>query len=173
MGSVSLHAADDETRSRLVPINARYPVAELIRALREYPLPRRRRITIEVTLVDGVNDSPGQARALARLLRPVPVKVNLIAMNPVHGSLLRASSAEAIARFRQILVDAGYSCTRRTRRGDDVAAACGQLALASREPHEGSTVQDRERAEQTRSIGWPASGRSVIPIQTLVLNSRR
>jgi 23S rRNA (adenine2503-C2)-methyltransferase len=131
--ALSLHAPDDATRARIVPINVRYPIADLMRALRGYPLPRRRRITIEYTLIDALNDSPAQARALAAVLRPIPVKINLIAMNPVEGSALGPPPSERVEQFRQILVDAGYSCFLRTPRGDDVAAACGQLALRGRE----------------------------------------
>jgi 23S rRNA (adenine2503-C2)-methyltransferase len=109
--AISLHAADDETRSRLMPINKKYPLASLISALRAYPLPRRRRITIEYTLVAGRNDAPSDASAVARLLRGIPVKV-----------------------FQRILCDAGYSCFIRRRRGDDVSAACGQLALLGARP---------------------------------------
>ncbi len=127
--AISLHAPDDATRSRLLPMNARYPIGELIAALRAYPLPARRRVTIEYTLIDGVNDSLAQAAALARLLRPIPVKVNLIPMNPIAGSGLRASPPERVDAFRRALAAEGYNCFLRTRRGDEVDAACGQLAL--------------------------------------------
>jgi 23S rRNA (adenine2503-C2)-methyltransferase len=128
--AVSLHAPDDRTRDTIIPMNQRYPVAELMQALRTYPLPRRRRITIEYTMIDGVNDHDSHADALVRLLRELPVKVNLIPMNPVDGSPLRASPAERVARFQSKLTRAGYSCFVRTRRGSAVNAACGQLALA-------------------------------------------
>jgi 23S rRNA (adenine2503-C2)-methyltransferase len=128
--AVSLHAPDDRTRDTIIPMNQRYPVAELMQALRTYPLPRRRRITIEYTMIDGVNDHDSHADALVRLLRELPVKVNLIPMNPVDGSPLRASPAERVARFQAKLTRAGYSCFVRTRRGSAVNAACGQLALA-------------------------------------------
>src|SRR5207302_8965546 len=82
--AISLHAADDETRTRLMPINKKYPLAELISALRAYPLPKRRRITIEYTLVEGKNTSVDDAKKLVRLLRGIPVKVNLIPMNPIE-----------------------------------------------------------------------------------------
>ncbi|MBX3182085.1 MAG: 23S rRNA (adenine(2503)-C(2))-methyltransferase RlmN [Polyangiaceae bacterium] len=127
--AISLHAPDNETRSRLIPINERYPVEELMRALRAYPLPRRRRITIEYTLIDGVNASLDHARRLAILLRGLRVKVNLIPMNPVEGAGLTAPPAAAVAAFRAHLHAAGVSCFVRVRRGDDVDAACGQLAL--------------------------------------------
>ena len=127
--AVSLHAPDDATRDRIVPMNQRYPIRDLLQALREYPLPRRRRITIEYTLIDGQNDGAEHARALAALLRGLKVKVNLIPMNPVEGSGLSASKPEVVARFREALAGAGLSCFVRTRRGDDVSAACGQLAM--------------------------------------------
>jgi 23S rRNA (adenine2503-C2)-methyltransferase len=129
--AISLHASDDETRSRIVPINRRYPLAELMQAVKDYPLPRRRRITIEYTLIAGVNDSLAQARALVRLLAGLRVKLNLIPMNPIAASPLGSSSAERVAAFREHVARAGVSCFVRTRRGDDVSAACGQLALGS------------------------------------------
>ena len=128
--AVSLHAPDDATRERIVPMNKRYPLAELMAALRSYPLPRRRRITIEYTLIDGVNDTDEHADRLARLLAGLPVKVNLIPMNPVEGSPLRASSPERVDAFQARVAGFGYSCFVRARRGDEVSAACGQLALA-------------------------------------------
>jgi 23S rRNA (adenine2503-C2)-methyltransferase len=127
--AISLHAPTDEARSRLMPINRRYPLAELMAALRAYPLPRRRRITIEYTLVVGQNDSPSDARLVARLLSDIPVKVNLIPMNPIDGSSLGPPDLGGVLAFQRVLCDAGYSCFIRRRRGDDVSAACGQLAL--------------------------------------------
>jgi 23S rRNA (adenine2503-C2)-methyltransferase len=132
--AVSLHAADDETRSALMPINRRYPLAELMAALRAYPLPRRRRITVEYTLVAGKNDDVTEARKLARLLRGVPVKINLIPMNPIEASALGPPAEGAVGAFQRVLVDAGYSCFVRRRRGDDVSAACGQLVLIGARP---------------------------------------
>jgi len=128
--AISVHAPNDQTRDRIIPMNRRYPLAELMRALRAYPLPKRRRITIEYTLIDGVNDAPTHARELATLLRGIPSKVNLIPMNPISASELRAPKSEAVRRFQDILANAGYSCFVRTRRGDEVSAACGQLAMA-------------------------------------------
>ena len=127
--AVSLHAADDETRSRLMPINRKYPLPKLMEALRAYPLPRRRRITIEYTLVAGRNDAPTEATKLAALLRNLPVKINLIPMNPIAASTLQPPDLRGVLAFQRILCDAGYSCFIRRRRGDDVSAACGQLAL--------------------------------------------
>jgi len=128
--AVSLHAPNDAIRSQIMPMNDRYPIAELMAALHAYPLPRRRRITIEYTLIDGVNDAAEHARELSQLLRGLPVKINLIPMNPVHGSEFCAPKPEQVTRFQNILADAGYSCFVRTRRGDEVDAACGQLALS-------------------------------------------
>jgi 23S rRNA (adenine2503-C2)-methyltransferase len=132
--AVSLHAADDETRTRLMPINKKYPLAVLMEALRAYPLPARKRITIEYTLVAGRNDDPGEARKLVRLLRGLPVKVNLIPMNPIAASSLGPPDMQGVLQFQGTLCDAGYSCFIRRRRGDDVAAACGQLALLGAKP---------------------------------------
>jgi 23S rRNA (adenine2503-C2)-methyltransferase len=129
--AVSLHAPDDATRSRMMPINDRYDIGTLLDALKRYPLPKRRRITIEYTLVDGVNDSVEQAEALARRLRGLRVKVNLIPMNPVTGSGLSTATQGAVERFRAVLAEQRVSCSVRKRRGDDVSAACGQLALSS------------------------------------------
>jgi 23S rRNA (adenine2503-C2)-methyltransferase len=128
--AVSLHAPDDATRDRIVPMNRRYPIAELMAALRAYPLPKRRRITIEYTLIEGVNDSDEHAERLIRLLRGLPVKVNLIPMNPVLESGLSASNKTRVRAFQTRVTDGGYSCFVRTRRGDEVSAACGQLALS-------------------------------------------
>ena len=115
--AVSLHAARDDVRSRIVPLNRKAPLAQLMTALREYPLPQRRRITIEYTLIAGMNDSLDEAKSLSRLLRAIPVKVNLIPMNPVPGSSLSAPDARQVEQFRQVLVEAGYSCFLRVPRG--------------------------------------------------------
>jgi 23S rRNA (adenine2503-C2)-methyltransferase len=132
--AISLHAADDEARTRLMPINKKYPLATLIAALRRYPLPRRRRITIEYTLVAGKNDSLQDARKLVTLLFGLPVKVNLIPMNPIEASTLGPPDLSGVLAFQRVLCDAGYSCFIRRRRGDDVSAACGQLALLGAKP---------------------------------------
>ena len=132
--AVSLHAPNDELRSQIIPINRRYPLARLMEALRRYPLPRRRRITIEYTLIAGFNDGFEQARQLSQLLRGLAVKINLIPMNTIEGSSLRASSSDRVAEFQDYLARDGYSCFVRTRRGDDVAAACGQLAFRAATP---------------------------------------
>jgi 23S rRNA (adenine2503-C2)-methyltransferase len=132
--AISLHAADDETRSALMPINRRYPLSELMAALKAYPLPKRRRITVEYTLVSGKNDEPLEAKKLAKLLRGVPVKINLIPMNPIDASPLGPPAMDRVLAFQKVLTDAGYSCFVRRRRGDDVSAACGQLVLIGAKP---------------------------------------
>ena len=128
--AVSLHAPNDVIRDRIMPMNRKYPIVELMRALREYPLPLRRRITIEYTLMDHVNDGEAEARELVQLLRGLRVKVNLIPMNPISASELKAPSGARVAAFQRVLSNAGVSCFVRTRRGDEVSAACGQLAIA-------------------------------------------
>ncbi len=132
--AISLHAADDDTRTRLMPINKKHPLSELMKALREYPLPPRRRITIEYTLVAGKNDTLEEARKLGKLLRGLPVKINLIPMNPIEASSLGPTARDRVLAFQTVLTDTGYSVFIRKRRGDDVAAACGQLALLGAKP---------------------------------------
>jgi 23S rRNA (adenine2503-C2)-methyltransferase len=127
--AVSVHASDVDTRTRLMPINKKYPLPELIAAIRRYPLPRRRRLTIEYTLVDGVNDSRDSATSLARLLQGIRCKVNLIPMNPVPDAGLSAPTDDVVESFQRVLRDEGIDTFLRRRRGDDIAAACGQLAL--------------------------------------------
>jgi len=132
--AISLHATTDERRSALMPINKKYPIGELLDALRRYPLPKRRRITIEYTLVAGQNDSVEESKRLAALLRGIPVKINLIPMNPIEASTLAPPDLAGVLAFQRVLLDAGYSCWIRRRRGDDVSAACGQLALLGAKP---------------------------------------
>jgi 23S rRNA (adenine2503-C2)-methyltransferase len=127
--AISLHAVDDDRRSQIMPINRKYPLAELIAAMKRYPLPRRRRITIEYTLIDGFNATVADARALARLVRGIPVKVNLIPMNPIENTPLRAPPWEVVEAFQDALRAEGLPTFVRRRKGDDIAAACGQLAL--------------------------------------------
>ncbi len=127
--AVSLHAPDDATRNKIMPVNARYDTAELLDALRRYPLPKRRRITIEYTLIAGINDSIEHAELLVRRLSDLRVKVNLIPMNPIEASDFATPSEDVVEAFRQVLAEHRVSCSVRKRRGDDVDAACGQLAL--------------------------------------------
>ncbi len=127
--AVSLHAADDALRSELVPINRKHPIAELLEACWHYLDEQNgRSVTFEYVMLDGVNDSPSQARALARLLRGHPAKVNLIPFNPFPGTRYRRSPVPVIERFRDELLQRGVLATIRRTRGDDIDAACGQLA---------------------------------------------
>jgi 23S rRNA (adenine2503-C2)-methyltransferase len=127
--AVSIHAANDETRSQIMPINKRHPLGELLPALRRYAAIGRRSLTIEYTLIAGVNDSLRDARELSRLLRGLHAKVNLIPMNPIDGTTLSAPSPETVDAFQRALDAGGLEVFVRRRRGDDIAAACGQLAL--------------------------------------------
>jgi 23S rRNA (adenine2503-C2)-methyltransferase len=131
--AVSLHAPNDELRNELVPINKKYPIAVLLDSAKRYieGLPdNRRKITIEYTLMDHVNDRPHHAHELAELLRDIPVKINLIPFNPFNLSDYKRVSNNSLRRFQDILIKAGYTVTVRTTRGDDINAACGQLAGA-------------------------------------------
>jgi 23S rRNA (adenine2503-C2)-methyltransferase len=127
--AVSLHAANDAQRSSIMPINKKYPLAALMDALRRYPLPKRRRITIEYTLIAGVNASASDAAELARVLKGLPSKVNLIPMNAVEENPLAAPDASVVDAFQDVLRARGVPSFVRRRKGDDIAAACGQLAL--------------------------------------------
>ncbi len=128
--AISLHAVDDDRRSAIMPINKKYPLKELMASLSRYPLAPRRRITMEYTLIKGFNASPSDARALAKLLAKIPSKVNLIPMNPVPDNPLEAPSPAEVDAFSATLREAGVFAFVRRRKGDDIAAACGQLALA-------------------------------------------
>jgi len=157
--AVSLHASDDALRDQLVPLNRKYPLADLLDACLRYlePAPRDF-ITFEYCMLDGVNDHPAQAQALIRLVREhrglgVACKFNLIPFNPFPQSGLRRSSAASVAAFSKILSDAGIVTTVRKTRGDDIDAACGQLA---------GDVRDRTgvglRMARQRSIAWLPAG---------------
>jgi 23S rRNA (adenine2503-C2)-methyltransferase len=127
--AVSLHAPDDELRNELVPINRKHPIAELLAACWHYLDEQNgRSVTFEYVMLDGVNDSPEQAQRLARRLKGHPAKVNLIPFNPFPGTRYRRSSPAAIQRFRDELLRQGVLATVRRTRGDDIDAACGQLA---------------------------------------------
>jgi 23S rRNA (adenine2503-C2)-methyltransferase len=130
--AVSLHAVRDDIRDRLVPLNHKYPIAELLDACRSYPgASNARRITFEYVMLKGINDSPSDARELVRLLAGIPAKVNLIPFNPWLGTPYECSSEAAIKAFSDIVFAAGYSAPVRTPRGRDILAACGQLKSAS------------------------------------------
>jgi 23S rRNA (adenine2503-C2)-methyltransferase len=135
--AVSLHAPDDALRNELVPLNRKYPLRELIAACRRYcEDDRQRRVTFEYVMLDDVNDSLAHAEALVRLLKGVPAKVNLIPFNPFPGTVYRRSPQARIDRFREVLLAAGLMTITRRTRGEEIDAACGQLA---------GRVQDRTR----------------------------
>jgi 23S rRNA (adenine2503-C2)-methyltransferase len=140
--AVSLHAPNDALRDELVPINRKYPIRELLAACRRYLTKAPRDfVTFEYVMLSGVNDAVGQARELAARVSDVPCKINLIPFNPFPGVDYQRSSPDAIARFRDVLMQAGLVATVRKTRGDDIAAACGQLA---------GRVQDRTRRTSNR-----------------------
>jgi 23S rRNA (adenine2503-C2)-methyltransferase len=126
--AVSLHAPDDELRDTLVPVNTRWPVAEVLAAAWDYARQTGRRVSIEYALIDGVNDSVERAELLARLLAGQLVHVNLIPLNPTSGSAWQASSRGSQRRFLDALRGRGIAATVRDTRGREIAAACGQLA---------------------------------------------
>ena len=131
--AVSLHAVRDDLRDEIVPLNRKYPIAELIAACRRYPgASNARRITFEYIMLRGVNDSEAEARELVRLIAGIPAKVNLIPFNPWPGSDYRPSGREALERFAAVVQDAGFAAPIRMPRGQDILAACGQLRTESR-----------------------------------------
>src|SRR5690606_30810408 len=128
----SLHATRDELRDELVPINRKYPIAELMAACRAYPsLSNAKRITFEYVMLKGVNDSLADAKALVKLLQGIPAKINLIPFNPWPGTAYECSDWEQIERFAEVVNRAGYASPVRTPRGRDILAACGQLKSQS------------------------------------------
>ena len=137
--AVSLHAPNDELRNELVPINRKYPIDQLLAACREYVKgDRKKHVTFEYVMLDGVNDQAEHAHQLRHLLKNIPAKINLIPFNPFEKSGYRCSSRETIDRFRKILCNAGLITVTRKTRGDDISAACGQLA---------GKIQDKSRRE--------------------------
>jgi 23S rRNA (adenine2503-C2)-methyltransferase len=138
--AVSLHAPVDEVRTELVPLNRKYPIAELMQACRDYVSEKHKRtVTFEYTLIDGVNDHPEHARKLVKLLRTVPSKLNLIPFNPFPGTRYHCSSEARITQFQEIVMRGGLIATVRKTRGEDIDAACGQLV---------GKVQDRTRRSE-------------------------
>jgi len=132
MLAVSLHAVTDELRNELVPLNRKYPLRDLLDACRNYPgLSNARRITFEYVMLKGINDSLVDAKALVRLIKGIPAKINLIPFNPWPGSKYECSDWQQIEKFSEIVFDAGYASPVRTPRGRDILAACGQLKSAS------------------------------------------
>jgi 23S rRNA (adenine2503-C2)-methyltransferase len=151
MLAISLHAVRDDLRNELVPLNRKYPIAQLIEACRSYPgLSNARRITFEYVMLKGVNDTDADARALVKLLKGVPAKINLIPFNPWPGSKYECSSWERIEHFSEIVYRAGYASPVRTPRGRDILAACGQL--------KSETEKLRARARMMLESGIGAEG---------------
>jgi 23S rRNA (adenine2503-C2)-methyltransferase len=129
--AISLHAASNDLRSSLLPVNRKYPIDQLIAACREYVAQTRRRITFEWALIQDINDTPSEANKLCGLLKGLLCHVNVIPLNPTVKYPGNASSRDRAAAFQKILVDAGIPCTVRVRRGIEIAAGCGQLAGSS------------------------------------------
>ena len=145
--AVSLHAPNDKIRNQIVPINRRYPIQQLLQSARNYidaQTDRKRVVTIEYTLLAGVNDQPEHARELSALLKDFPCKINLIPFNHFPNSGFDRPSGNAVSRFWQVLVDAGFIVTVRSTRGDDIDAACGQLV--------GEVVDRTRRSERYRQL---------------------
>lgn len=126
--AVSLNAPDDETRNRLMPINRRYPLKELLAACRDYPMPGRRMLTFEYILIEGVNASPEQAEKLSRLLKGIRCKLNLIVFNEFPDSIFKSPSPKTVQAFQNILIKNHYTAILRASKGSDILAACGQLS---------------------------------------------
>jgi 23S rRNA (adenine2503-C2)-methyltransferase len=127
--AVSLHSADERIRSKLMPVNRKYPIKEVLRAIRRYPTEVHGRVTVEYVLIQGVNDSQRDARRLSESLRGMRVKVNLIPMNSIGETVYNASSEATVDAFAGVLRRSGIMVFLRRRKGGDIAAACGQLAL--------------------------------------------
>ena len=155
--AVSLHAPTDALRDELVPLNRKYPLADLLAACRHYlsGLGRRRALTMEYTLLKGVNDSPAQARQLARLLAGLRCKINLIPFNPFPGADFARPAPQAVRGFQTTLLNAGYAAMLRTTRGDSIDAACGQLV---------GSVADRTRRQARYQARLLQTGGQAAPI---------
>ena len=125
---LSLNAPDDETRSKIMPINKKYPLADVLDAIGRFPLSNSNRITFEYVMIKGINDSPLQARQLANLVKRFPCKINLISFNPFPGCRFESSPRKTIEEFQTVLIDRHLSVFIRKSRGADIMAACGQLA---------------------------------------------
>ena len=154
--AVSLHAPNDELRNQLVPINRKYPIPQLLESCRRYIAAqndKKRVVTVEYTLIAGVNDQVEHAQELVVLLKTFPCKINLIPFNTFDGSSYQRPSGNAVSRFWQVLIDAGFIVTIRTTRGDDISAACGQLVgevvdrTRRSERHKASLQQDVQVVE--------------------------
>jgi 23S rRNA (adenine2503-C2)-methyltransferase len=153
MLAISLHATRNDLRDELVPINRKYPIAELLQACRDYPgLSNARRITFEYVMLKGVNDSLADARALVKLLAGIPAKINLIPFNPWPGTRYECSEWGDIERFADVVNRAGYASPVRTPRGRDIFAACGQLKSESLKLR----ARDRTAADEAPAQSEPA-----------------
>jgi len=139
--AISLNGSIDPVRTKLMPINKKYALDELMPAVKEYIAAIGRRVTFEYVLIEGLNDSRQDARGVIKLLRGMKVNINLIAFNPFAGSSLRYPSSKAIKDFRWVLEDAGFAVTQRFKRGQEIAAACGQLTGKQIHSHEGTKTQ--------------------------------
>lgn len=162
--AISLHAPNDEIRNQLVPLNRKYPIAVLLDAAQRYikSVPdSNRKITIEYTVIDKVNDRPEHARELVKLLRNIPVKINLIPFNPFSLSNYVRVEEPALRKFQKILMDAGYTATVRTTRGDDIDAACGQLAG---QVHDRTKRSARYKLDAAKLV---ASDSDAIPVRLI------
>jgi 23S rRNA (adenine2503-C2)-methyltransferase len=149
--AVSLHAARDEVRDVIVPLNKKYPIAELMAACRSYPgVSNARRITFEYVMLKGVNDSLADARALVKLLAGIPAKINLIPFNPWPGAPYECSEWSVIEKFAEVVNRAGYASPVRTPRGRDIMAACGQLKSASVKERASARLAAMRSAELAR-----------------------
>ncbi|MDB9804941.1 23S rRNA (adenine(2503)-C(2))-methyltransferase RlmN [Porticoccaceae bacterium] len=159
--AISLHAPNDELRNQLVPINRKYPLVDFIDSAKRYldKMPdNRRKVTVEYTLMDMVNDRDEHAKELSILLRDLPCKINLIPFNPFPGSEYKRVTKVALGRFRDILQNDGYTVTVRTTRGDDIAAACGQLAgevndRTKRQERYKKRLQDQSEEQVVKIVG--------------------
>lgn len=153
--AVSLHAVNDALRDELVPLNRKYPLAELIAACRRYPgASNARRITFEYVMLRDVNDSDAEARALVALIAGIPAKVNLIPFNPWPGSSFEPSATGRIQRFSGILREAGFAAPVRTPRGRDILAACGQLRTASRAARRAGGAEDTDHGPRGTEVSF-------------------
>ena len=125
--AISLNASDEESRSQLMPVNRRYPLRKILALCKKFPLQPRTRITFEYVMVEGINDSPLDAKKLLRILRGIPSKINLIPLNEVPEIPLKKPSEEKIKEFQEILMEGGFTAIVRTSKGGEISAACGQL----------------------------------------------
>jgi len=164
--AVSLHAARDPLRDVLVPLNRRWPVAEVVAAAREHAAATGRRVTYEATMIAGINDTPADAEAMAELLRGDHAHVNLIPMNQVAHTPWTASPDDVIERFAAVLAGAGVTATIRRNRGQEIGAACGQLAAERAGEPAPAVVARRRRRLESESVKALRGDRTAEPVPT-------